>query len=387
MPRPVFLSYTWSDLDIADQIDHELSRRGIPVWRDHREMRFGHPNETLVKQAIAERCCGFVLLYTDKVLESEFILEIELPAMDARRRADPTFFNGAINCRSTSWEEANSEMRAVSGYSLAENLGGSRPDELADGWLREVVNQISVSYIRSQASETSLNLQTRDPAADTEDLLIATWSPPLTDDPNETGDTAWSELAIAAGDIRSNLEAVRGQQILSISGRMHLSAALLLGWTFRQSTQWKVDLKHEYVPAISDLVWSEPKFWDLKTRPGSLSPGEDLEVRINVTHNVGAAVQVTTLPPPRVELEVSPKADQPGKTHLAPEEANDLAAAIAHQIHLARSEYGTTRTHLFAACPWPLMTLIGWHLSSSGEVVMYEASLSRDSYVPSMTLP
>lgn len=387
MPRPVFLSYTWSDLDVADQIDYELTRRGIPVWRDRREMRFGHPNETLVKQAIASRCCGFILLYTDKVLESKFILEIELPAMDARRRADPTFFNGTINCRSTSWEEANSELRAVSGYSLAENLGGSRPDDQPDGWLREVVNQISVSYIRSQASETSLNLQTRDPAADTEDLLLGTWCPPLTDDPDETSNTAWSELAIAARDIRSNLEADRGQGVLSISGRMHLSAALLLGWTFRQSTHWKVDLKHEYVPAISDLDWSAPTSWDLTTRPGSLSSGKDLEVRINVTHNVGAVVRVTTLPPPRVELEVSPKADQPGRTHLVPEEANDLAAAIAHQIQLARSEYGTTRTHLFAACPWPIMTLIGWHLSSSGEVVMYEASLSRDSYVPSLTLP
>lgn len=387
MARPVFLSYTWSDTDVADQIDCELTRRGIPVWRDRRDMRFGHTNETLVKRAIAERCSGFILLYTDKVLESRFILDIELPAMDVRRRKDPKFFTGAINCRSASWEEANSGLREVSGYSLGENLGGRRPEDPPDGWMREVVNQISISYLRSQDSEASLNLQTRDPAASTEDLLLATWSPPLTDDPEETSDSAWGELAIAAGDIRSNLEAAQGQGILSISGRIHLSAALLLGWAFRQSTQWKVDLKHEYVPAISDLAWSEPTSWELSTRPGALSPGEDLEVRINVTHDVATAVRATEMSASRAEIEVSPKAGQPGRTHLATDEANDLAAAIAQQIQQARTEYGTTRTHLFAACPWPLITLIGWHLSSSGEVVMYEASLSRDSYVPSLTLP
>jgi hypothetical protein len=383
----VFLSYTWSDTDVADQIDCELTRRGIPVWRDRRDMRFGHTNETLVKQAIAELCSGFILLYTDEVLESRFILDIELPAMEARRRKDPNFFTGAINCRSASWEEANSDLREVSGYSLAENLGGSRPEDPPDGWMREVANQISISYLRSQDSETSLNLQTRNPAASTDDLLLATWSPPLTDDPEETSDSAWSELAIAAGDIRLNLEAAQGQGILSISGRMHLSAALLLGWTFRQSTQWKVDLKHEYVPAISDLAWTEPTSWELSTRPGALSPGEDLEVRINVSQAVSAAVRATKLAPPRAEIEVFPKVGEPGKTNLDANEANDLAAAIAHQIRQARSEYGTLRTHLFAACPWPLITLIGWHLSSSGEILMYEASLSRDSYVPSLTLP
>jgi hypothetical protein len=85
------------------------------------------------------------------------------------------------------------------------------------------------------------------------------------------------------------------------------------------------------------------------------------------------------LPPARVELHISPP-DGPGKTAVSSESANALAAAIADEIQGCRTTYKTTETHLHLACPWPLASLLGWHLSSSGRLVCHEADVTRDSY-------
>ena len=72
--RPVFLSYAWEDEQLADRLELQLRLRGVPAWRDRHDMRWGAYNEEIVLEAI-ERCCsGFVLLLSDAVMQSRFIL-------------------------------------------------------------------------------------------------------------------------------------------------------------------------------------------------------------------------------------------------------------------------------------------------------------------------
>src|SRR5882762_9526002 len=98
MASPLFLSYTWDErsLEGADALELMLRLRGVPVWRDRRRMGWGDYKPEVVYEAIEELCCGFALHYTEPVLESAFIVEHELPAMNRRRRRDPDFFAGAI---------------------------------------------------------------------------------------------------------------------------------------------------------------------------------------------------------------------------------------------------------------------------------------------------
>src|SRR5689334_12023028 len=99
MAQPVFLSYAWDGVGgvEAPRLDEELGFRGVPVWRDRREMRLGTYNETRVRDAIASECSGFLLYATAEALESAFITRVELPAMDCRRGAAPNgFFAAAV---------------------------------------------------------------------------------------------------------------------------------------------------------------------------------------------------------------------------------------------------------------------------------------------------
>ena len=85
MAAPVFLSYSWDDMSEVDDLDTMLRLRGVPVWRDRRAMRWGGYNEDLVRQVIRNIASGFALYLTKEALESNFISDVELRAMDARR--------------------------------------------------------------------------------------------------------------------------------------------------------------------------------------------------------------------------------------------------------------------------------------------------------------
>ena len=99
MASPLFLSYSWSDESEANRLDTLLWLRGVPVWRDRRAMRWGGYQQDQVREAIGEICSGFAIHLTPAALDqngSRFITEVELPAMDDRRRADHDFFSGAV---------------------------------------------------------------------------------------------------------------------------------------------------------------------------------------------------------------------------------------------------------------------------------------------------
>ncbi len=92
------------------------------------------------------------------------------------------------------------------------------------------------------------------------------------------------------------------------------------------------------------------------------------------------------LPATGVILHVYPPSGKPRRTSVGAAEANDLAAEIVGAINECRSTYGTKQTHLYLACPWPLASLLGWHLSSSGRLVMHGPDVDHDSYRSSCEL-
>jgi hypothetical protein len=391
MARPLFLSYTWTDRDPdeVDLLDAALRLRGVPVWRDRRSMSFGTYNETRVREGIEGLCSGFALYYTEHVLASEFVLKIELPAMDARRRrgAPPNFFAGAVQRRSGSFTEAAEELRITSnGISLGETLGGIIADEDFDADLREAANQILAAYLRAELDdevvtvrvETRGELPNSDPA-----LLHLCWCPPLDHDPDLHADEVWErQLLPALVDLQNGLEAVDAPRRLRLTGNLHLSAALALGWQFRQPTKWSLEIDHQFVPCETALVAPNPHGWRIHAEPGPTGADDRLLVCLHATQDVANAMRkhCRELPPARAALHIYPPSGRPEKTSVLPEQANELAAAIVAEITRCRGEYGTTSTHLYLACPWPLATLLGWHLSSSGRLVMHEADVERSSY-------
>jgi hypothetical protein len=386
MAQPVFLSYAWEDEELADRLELLLRLRGVPVWRDRRDMRWGVYNEEVVLNAIEHECSGFILVLTDAVMNSRFILDIELPAMDRRIGSDPIFFAGAVFARNVGISQSASELRAASGVELGSLLGSPLATEDLDADLRRVAQAVLRSYLRSVLSdgeEPAVKLETRSvvPEADSAPIHLS-WSPPLAADLDGVGDHVWDdELLPALSDLRAGLEEANQVRRLNVSGRPHLSAALALGFEFRAPTGWMLALHQDGLELDTARVEPDPAGWTLVRQPCSTGNDQRLVLCLHATKDVTRAMRehCRSLPPARVELHVRPPG---GPGHLTVDGAtgNVLVSAIAQEVAETRTLFGVTETHLYLACPWAMAAALGWHLSSVGALVSHEADVERSSY-------
>jgi len=396
MADPLFLSYAWADTEEVNDLDTLLRLRGVPVWRDRREMTFGTYNQDRAREGISEICSGFALYYSDAVLDSDFILAVEMPEMDRRRRKGPPppFFAGAIVRRPGRVERVLDDLRCASnGIALAPALASVVSGQEFNASLRAAACAILDSYLEQQlgsADPVTVRIETRNdiPNSDPAHLHLC-WSPPLHHDPDLHPDEVWPvELLPALADLRSSLDRVGSSRVLRIGGRIHLSAALALGFEFRQPSGWTLEIDHEFVPARSALVAPDSHGWRMNVEPGPPGCEERLVVCLHANQDVADAMHHhgRELPQAAATLHIYPPSGNPERTSVVPEQTNELAAAIAAKINGTRREHGATSTHLYLACPWPLATLLGWHLSSSGHLVMHEADVGRASYRASCEL-
>ncbi|HWY90748.1 MAG TPA: SAVED domain-containing protein [Solirubrobacteraceae bacterium] len=349
-------------------------------------MRWGVYNEEVVLDAIEHDCSGFVLLLTDAVMDSRFILDIELPAMGRRTSSDPIFFAGAVFARNVGIYKSADELRAASGVELGSLLGSPLASEDLDADLRHVAHAVLRSYLRSALSdggEPAVKLETRSivPEADSTPIHLS-WSPPLAADFDEVRSHVWDdELLPALNDLRAALEEVTQVRRLIVSGRPHLSAALALGFEFRAPTGWVLALRQDGLELDTARVEPDPGGWTLVRQPCSSGKDRRLVLCLHATKDVTRAMRehCRSLPPARVELHVRPSGG-PGHLTVDGATANALVSAIAHEVVETRTRFDVGETHLYVACPWAMAAALGWHLSSVGVLVAHEADVERSSY-------
>jgi len=390
---PLFLSYTWDELSLAgaEALDLALRLRGVPVWRDRRRMGWGDYKTETINEAIESLCCGFVLHYTPEVLDSEFVCRVELPAMVRRRRRDGSFFSGAV-FRFGPVAEAAERMRAATGAEVGEPLGSRVADD-DPAAMRAAAKEILVQYLRAQLEPNHLvraQVETRDELPHEHPALLhLAWAPPLAHDSSTYSTSVWAEeIQPALADLRQALQDAGASRTLQVGGNMHLSAALALGFEFREPTRWRLQLERDGLSCCSKLTTPDLDGWQAVPSPGGGETDDRLVVCVSASKQVAAAVDrhCADLPTARVRLDISPRDGRAGKTTVTSETVNALAAGIVEQILLMRDRYETLETHLYLACPWPLAALLGWHLASSGRIVSHEADTGRDSYCTSCVL-
>lgn len=388
MAQPIFLSYSWNDLDEVDQLDRLLRLRGVPVWRDRREMRFGTYQEDRVRAAIREDCSGFVLYLTESALTgaSGFITDIELPTMVERRNGEPGFVSGAV-FRDYGFDKGQDAVHELTGISLGGALGHPVTDADITGGLRTAANAILSSYLDSQIPDgpVELHFDTRNDIRWTQPkLLQLNWHSPLQHDLDALEPAVWAdELLPALHDVRRAVTASTNARELVLSGTLHLSAALAFGFEFRRPTGWAIRMEDSYGGEWSTGL-SVPGLqgWVAKSEPGPAGSGDVLAVAIHARHDIADAVRRhrSEIGVARATLHVRPPVGSPAES-IDPKSASSLAAAIADEIRSAKREYGATRTHLYFAGPWPMAVLLGWHLASSGAIRSFEATADRQTYV------
>jgi hypothetical protein len=392
--RPVFLSYSWDDTAEVDELDALLRLRGVPVWRDRREMRFGGYNEDLARHAIMNDVSGFALYLTPAALEdSWFIPKVELRAMDERRNQGDAFFAGAI-FRGYSFEKGKEAVAAATGIDLGATLGQVIEEAQLLAGLRDAANSVLHSYLAAhwQEGPATMRLETRDPVSVSDPALFHLgFAPPLEHDPDRYDVAVWDDqIQPALRDLQQALHTIEAgrpacERTLEVIGAVHLSAALALGYHFREPTRWCLRIRH------FDDVWETKRErgsldgWECPAPRAGSDPQGDLVVMVHVTADVTDAARTAAGGAARAELHFRPPGG-PDRLALDPATANAAAAGIAKAIRDARATYAPAETRLYLAAPWPFATLLGWHLASVGAIVMHESTIERDSYRVSCVL-
>lgn len=395
MADPVFLSYSWDDQTEVDELDILLRLRGVPVWRDRREMRWGGYNEEVVRHAIRHGVAGFALYLTPAALEgSWFIPKVELRAMDERRARDPTFFTGAI-FRGYGATDGTKVVHERTGIDVGATLGSVIEGNELQAGLRAAANAILREYVRSawRSGPAVARVETRDPLPTEESSVVhLSLSPPLEHDPDRYDVAVWADQVVPAlDDLQHALHAIElatpaCERVLEISGAAHLSAALALGYSFRETTRWRLRVHHFGDVWETGRVEGDLDGWECPPAGAGSDPTGDLVVMVHVSADVTNAVRASAGGgPSRAELHFRAPGG-PGKLGLRPAAANAAAAGIARAIRAARQDYAPAETRLYVAGPWPFAVLLGWHLGSVGPVVMHEATVARDSYRVSCVL-
>jgi hypothetical protein len=395
MADPVFLSQAWKDKRGVDILDRQLLLRGVPTFRDRRELGWGRGLESQLREVIDERSSGFVLYATPKVLESKTILEVELPVMDERRRRDPTFFAGAV-FRGLDIRAGTKELHALSGVDVGSALGSiANGTHALAAKLGKAAGQILREYLAVRWAEgpATARIETRGGVPNDEPALLhLAWSPPLEHNAAAVKPACWKgELLPALVDLRRELEWRAGRESLcerrlQLQGNAHQSAALALGHEFREATGWQLEIESKGATWTTLRVAPDATGYTIAATPHDLG-ADELIVCVSIAQDVCPLVRAhrKSLGPGRAELRISPAAGA-SRVALEPTQAKALAAAVADEIRSAARTYQTRETHLFIAGPWPFAALLGWHLGSSGVIVAHEATADHAGYVSSCRL-
>lgn len=394
MARPVFISYAWGEPHEAeaDRLDHLLRLRGVPVWRDRRDMGFGGYHGESVRDAIANDCSGFAVYLTEPALASKFIKDVELRAMADRRNRDRSFFHGAV-CRTPDVRDWLTRVQETTGIDLGGALAHPWDDGLDDDAnLAAAANRIMAEYLAREWQEgpAELVVETRNVLPWREDgLLHLGWHPPLAHAMDAHDPSVWGGgILPALRDIRTGLDLHRTSRRLRVRGSLHLSAALALGYEFRKPGPWDLELIDR-----GGAVWcsdggssTPPDDWNIVATPNNASNAGTLAVVVHATHDIGPAFRrhQAASGPARCEIHVSPPSSS--NQSISPDDGNRIAGGIADAVRAARSRYDIERTDIYLACPWTLAALLGWHLASTGPLRSYEATQDRLSYVAACDL-
>jgi hypothetical protein len=395
MTSPLFFSYAWVDRHEVELLELMLRLRGVPVFRDRREGRWGERLEPRFLDEILAHCCGYALYATEDAVTSDAITKVELPAMHRQRIADRKFFTGAV-FRGFGASAGGDAIHTAAGVDLSRTLGTPIDSKLPlEPQLAATSTQILRSYLTSQWRDgpAIARVETRDDIPNAEGALLhLNWSPPLDHDVDVYDEACWDgQLLPALRDLRAELEwalaAESGrEQVLHVAGAAHLSAALALGFEFRDATHWNLVLDSRGASWTTAREEPDPCGWEIIVDAGRPT-ASDLVVCVHVAQDVSDAVREHRrfAGLARAEMHVR-RAAGDGRTSLAPAQGNRLAAAIADAIRRTSKTHGTRETHLFLSCPWPFAALLGWHLASSGVIVAYEATADRAAYRPSCRL-
>ncbi|HEY5052923.1 MAG TPA: SAVED domain-containing protein [Solirubrobacterales bacterium] len=385
MASPLFLSYGWSDGSpppVVEELDRLLQLRGVPMWRDLRDLGAGGLNEEVAGAAIREECCGCILHFTEQILDSWFIGSVELEAVRHRLDRDEDFFLAAVfdgvgkEQIESLEKEASLNLRAFQGLFLDSTKDiGEQLEGFSSQLLRRYLEGIDIEQPTARVDSWG-----RIPWKDAAPIQL-NWAGE--DDGDGQLPADWDALKRAVTDLRAALGELTTERVLRLNGTIHLSAAFLIGWEFRETTGWTIEADHPRAGVTVTTMRPDPQGWTITPLPSQNDSGSVI-VRVCASADCSHAVRahLAEMDRARAELAVFPPGGKTGRFSVDDFDLNGLATAIIAAVRSCRERYGVEVTKLYLASPWTLALTLGWNFASSGTLVVYEATADKSTYHP-----
>ncbi|WP_135535466.1 SAVED domain-containing protein [Halostella pelagica] len=375
----VFLSYKHQDSDLPDLLEETLKNHGIPLWRDLSHLRAAPMHQELKNEIRKPEISGAVVLLSEKVANSEAILEIELPTLHERWREDEAFFTVIALYPNLGYTGAKEVLeQAASLYDFSnwhmESLDSSSDDsrrEVVKSVLRERLDAINESEGPDDPLECSLDTYV-EPSYESGLALEIDWSSYF--EQGSPTEKEWNDYLLPVlADILNQIKQITPQRRVVFRGQAHIPASFALGYYTPITSSIQAEWKTTYSP---NDIWSnyqgqQESSLDYELMTESVS-NTDLAVLVNITDQVRNEVANTKpdLPPFNGVLEFTP--DEGTGVHLSSAEATHAATVFQEGIRDAINELqNTTQIHLFMAAPTGLAFLLGQRTNTLPPIQTY----------------
>ncbi len=416
----LFLSYAWEDLAEVEQLDRELRRRGVPLWRDREDLLQGRPTDRAIEEA-ANGAAGFIFYLTKHAAESEWVRETERALALDRVMADEGFqihpifrlppgeIAELMLAKASSAADPKAyDLGAFAGYAMRQGrlphgIGGELA-RAADGVLAAKVEALG----RSLGPGTPLRLGVGTRQAKHGDfdrvhlLLDASKDFPLGGEGchDTPPDPAFcrQHLDPALDTLANRLLPQAGNHPLQIQPRCHLSLAMALGFRFRRNTGVGI----EAVEPNDGAIWVGPRLpleaatgaWETQVWDAPRSSPSDLGLAINVTRDQddfkGSLEGFLKREGPGLSSILYFEPSQgPSHTSLKgvhPELPHRMVMSLLKTLTASEAFRNCGRIHLFYGGPPALAILLAQQLANLPLIQTYEWLSSTRTYAPCFQL-
>ena len=376
--RPVFICHHTEQEARVREFVNELRLRGIAPWvAQDGGFMVGDDQEAEAQRVIRETCGGLLFYFTPGAIERDFIRRVELKEGLRRLRRErwlrlvgrapvERFFLACV-ADGVGFGEIRAAGSQHIGHDLARyagvEIGNQDPPSYAEA-ARRVLQQ----HLRHRApvrDTVSFQFSTRDRFEDDPGDLLRLDAGPLLATDHSTA--SWSRVAGALADIKTELSRW-GRPALQVHGSRHLTAAFLLGTTFRRSSGFPLSVR------VRDGWWETNGPLEPAELTDCLEQGDDqdtLAVQIAATDKDPTAAVDLLLANmqrrPRV-LRISTA----GHGHLTAAQGRHIAASVRARVVAATTVRVPQRLLLFLSTPIGLATQIGFEWNGLPPTVLHE---------------
>jgi len=397
--KRIFISYSRQDRDKIDVLVKELKARGLCLWQDLDDLPLGTPPQEEIREALSANCQGCLIYLTPNSLNSSFVMKVELKEAMEKLNADKAFaiipvFHGVTV------DQVKTSVPTYSGRNVADLNGiiiptPASPEEIrsklaeaAQRLLLTVLNNNAAAFLSDPTRKLILDLHTRQytrgiPEPD----LNLDWRNFVNTD--DTFDAAlcsqilWPALASVE---KAVAQALGPRQVL-IRALSHLSCGTALGFAFRATTNFQLEIKQGSQVWDTVNIQKMPSPLQTNKIDGDIN-SDDAAVELSVAQLVTGAVDRFVQQRGqnfRVRAEIKPQKGSKLEVTNS-DEANAVAQQAADVIDEIRNDYQPKTVHLFMAVPLALAILIGYRLNARGIIQLYELRNTDQTYVPTFSI-